>query len=98
MRRFTFAGRRLLLREGVIALFGVVDHVHHIVAVVDGDNELAQEGEPDQSGDIHSCTPRDARHVEGVHPIDYLAYVGKTDIDRKSTRLNSSHLGISYAV
>src|ERR1035438_4997258 len=35
------------------------------------------------------------------HPLvyaDWLHAAGKPTVDRKSTRLNSSHLGISYAV
>src|SRR5207249_7111643 len=38
------------------------------------------------------CMPRDFR----VHLEDILGAIGK--IDRKSTRLNSSHVSISYAV
>src|SRR5205814_9975302 len=41
-----------------------------------------------------SCTPRSAR----VLARDPQAPAATTRRDRKSTRLNSSHLGISYAV
>src|SRR5437899_10175082 len=35
----------------------------------------------------------------GAVPLDYAeTEVGAREVDRKSTRLNSSHLGISYAV
>src|SRR5205814_9098532 len=43
-----------------------------------------------------------AQHAEGrrhAHPVDLrLASLVPESEDRKSTRLNSSHLGISYAV
>src|SRR5437899_1223055 len=49
-----------------------------------------------QQGDLHpdqeKCNPVGAPHVEPI-PAH-----GKKFSDRKSTRLNSSHLGISYAV
>src|ERR1035441_3017711 len=35
---------------------------------------------------------------QNIHFAEEGAYTGETSIDRKSTRLNSSHLGISYAV
>src|SRR5262245_62375078 len=38
-------------------------------------------------------------HQQGHHRFGYFAFHGtRTGQDRKSTRLNSSHLGISYAV
>src|SRR3712207_6918392 len=44
--------------------------------------------------------PGDALAVEGVPHKDVLAHVTEhlTRLDRKSTRLNSSHANISYAV
>src|SRR5437899_9652075 len=36
-------------------------------------------------------------HLHAVRRL-YLAVVNRAILDRKSTRLNSSHLGISYAV
>src|SRR5205814_9857292 len=38
------------------------------------------------------------RPVEMMLPEDVLGSIITTGLDRKSTRLNSSHLGISYAV
>src|SRR5205814_9252130 len=40
-------------------------------------------------------------HAEGLHLGDgfhFTAAIFQHELDRKSTRLNSSHLGISYAV
>src|SRR5205814_6860026 len=48
--------------------------------------------------------PRKAVHAEFFRParlddrLRVAAYVARLGTDRKSTRLNSSHLGISYAV
>src|ERR1035438_6926880 len=39
-----------------------------------------------------------ARVLESGGRTDVIRALGRHDIDRKSTRLNSSHLGISYAV
>src|SRR3712207_7549194 len=39
-----------------------------------------------------------ARSVHDVGPVDLLRPVLRADLDRKSTRLNSSHANISYAV
>src|ERR1035441_8388534 len=46
-----------------------------------------------------SIIPADTIRVDGdsVH-LEFTAIKGTFDGDRKSTRLNSSHLGISYAV
>src|SRR5437899_5509201 len=38
------------------------------------------------------------QHLEAVAGRSHLAAAEAVDLDRKSTRLNSSHLGISYAV
>src|SRR5258705_3840988 len=50
----------------------------------------------------------DARRIAGANPVDFAPHISAPklmlhgrydeDVDRKSTRLNSSHLGISYAV
>src|SRR5690606_41836017 len=55
-------------------------------------NAIGLEGFPDVAGDTH----RVAHIVEGVKDADQI----KTRLrkDRKSTRLNSSHVKISYAV
>src|SRR5207249_11705967 len=41
--------------------------------------------------------PETARRSPGPGPVERRA-VGRPDVDRKSTRLNSSHVSISYAV
>src|ERR1039458_1762026 len=49
----------------------------------------------------HDNLPRElqrAIHVELAHGILEKRILGPSQVDRKSTRLNSSHLGISYAV
>src|SRR2546426_5475955 len=38
------------------------------------------------------------RGVRADHPVERAAHAGHLEGDRKSTRLNSSHLVISYAV
>src|SRR5437899_4926678 len=48
-----------------------------------------------------AASPEEAvRRIERVFGVAYFALARpvERDIDRKSTRLNSSHLGISYAV
>src|SRR5688572_33213876 len=45
-----------------------------------------------------SCEGRDPRHGVGRLGIDDLDRTGEARLDRKSTRLNSSHSQISYAV
>src|SRR5207253_7317808 len=47
--------------------------------------------------------PTDVRHEESIHTLaeQALSHFGRVDVlvkDRKSTRLNSSHVAISYAV
>src|SRR2546426_4789134 len=50
-----------------------------------------------ESGHIDKCQHRDAECVTGADETRRL--LGRVDVqDRKSTRLNSSHLVISYAV
>src|SRR5256885_6392823 len=44
--------------------------------------------------DLNQLAPTDASDPEGT----LVSFLGNRDIDRKSTRLNSSHLVISYAV
>src|SRR5688572_32676260 len=50
------------------------------------------------------CVPEDVRHAagtlvrSGLHPARVAGYATRSDEDRKSTRLNSSHSQISYAV
>src|SRR5882724_6748756 len=41
--------------------------------------------------------PLNTNGKSGHVPMTPIGYAGKTRPDRKSTRLNSSHLGISYA-
>src|SRR5258705_6410625 len=54
--------------------------------------------------DIHANRPaldsvlRDLRNPRKDRRVDEIWFAGIPQIDRKSTRLNSSHLGISYAV
>src|SRR5262245_64924159 len=62
-------------------------------ARVIADMQHAGEGENDEPG-RHDRAEK-ARHPRGAAPV--ASFFGPI-IDRKSTRLNSSHLGISYAV
>src|SRR3712207_7779396 len=66
-----------------------------------GADKLAA-GEP-----LYGTFPKDNPHGDTYGPVAYAAYVpwvlalgwpGTWDEDRKSTRLNSSHANISYAV
>src|SRR5205814_7316046 len=54
---------------------------------------------PDHAGRLHGsdAVGRRSRHLRGGQP-DLPQAGGRPRGDRKSTRLNSSHLGISYAV
>src|SRR5215472_11008260 len=61
--------------------------------------------EPDDRRGDHREQPRResivlAHDLEGFHPTDPVLdpHAHLRHLDRKSTRLNSSHLGISYAV
>src|SRR5256885_2548476 len=54
---------------------------------------------PDGDGDIHALFPRlKPEHHVGLRPIKVPEAAIDLGLDRKSTRLNSSHLVISYAV
>src|SRR5947199_5159051 len=46
---------------------------------------------------FRSLSPRNVAHY-GEHQVYGIVECGEAQSDRKSTRLNSSHLGISYAV
>src|SRR2546426_4305291 len=60
---------------------------------VDLDLDLDEEDEEEEGLNLHDLTPQQVvvNFVEAWGDGDY-------DLDRKSTRLNSSHLVISYAV
>src|SRR6266498_4727670 len=47
---------------------------------------------------FRSCRARAARHPRGVHAPRGRPVAARDRQDRKSTRLNSSHVRISYAV
>src|SRR3989454_5930140 len=69
----------------------------HIGRVADRDIDvanLAEQRPHDASREVEQCVPprRDVERIESGLPGSDL------DLDRKSTRLNSSHLVISYAV
>src|SRR2546426_5932119 len=71
--------------------------VAHIGRVADRDIDvanLAEQRPHDASREVEQCVPprRDVERIESGLPGSDL------DLDRKSTRLNSSHLVISYAV
>src|SRR5690554_7314899 len=57
----------------------------HAGAIVGGDEDTAQA----KKAILREC---------GVHVVDSPAKIGEKKADRKSTRLNSSHVRISYAV
>src|ERR1035441_10935857 len=54
-----------------------------------------------RNGDFSSGAHRIARRLENLHHDQVVlqrAQPQRRELDRKSTRLNSSHLGLSYAV
>src|SRR5262245_63261755 len=52
----------------------------------------------DRAGNL-CCGGQDCKPVEAIPLLDGGYYLPESDeTDRKSTRMNSSHLGISYAV
>src|ERR1039458_10425385 len=55
-------------------------------------------GGPDVCGPRTPSAPHDAVQTPRTYPLSSPDRQGQPGTDRKSTRLNSSHLGISYAV
>src|SRR5690625_6987662 len=47
---------------------------------------------------LHQTTPGGAFDFQGIKDVDLLLTMAAEEGDRKSTRLNSSHVAISYAV
>src|SRR5256885_8820660 len=69
-----------------------------------GDHDfLARQNEPETGDGLEDLQRRKRRHVLERCPFNWIQdinrhHVGPNFLDRKSTRLNSSHLVISYAV
>src|ERR1039458_5602679 len=80
------------LRSNVAAVGNLEDDV------VDGGKGLCEARNYDRSG---VDPTHDVRHVTtgaGFHDVPFKEEGRSKSLDQKSTRLNSSHLGISYAV
>src|SRR2546426_7387545 len=55
-------------------------------------------GRPEEDLDLLALRLQLLLHVDGLEPAPQVLELERLELDRKSTRLNSSHLVISYAV
>src|ERR1035441_10899479 len=93
VRLFPYMGGIVRERKGVpLIINGPADHVHLLVSVSAAESiaELLRVVKTNSSRWVHEQFPDQERFA---WQAGYAAFT-----DRKSTRLNSSHLGISYAV
>src|SRR5262245_38183904 len=67
--------------------------VHHVRILVHDADAMVQ-----YMAQTFAMTPVKVQVYESRGMKNAIYQVGETNLDRKSTRLNSSHLGISYAV
>src|SRR5690625_7127673 len=73
-----------------------VDLEHLLESADGGPLEVQLRGDPQEQVQVEGVHVRDERPRRGSRG-DHLQH-GRLDLDRKSTRLNSSHVAISYAV
>src|SRR5690625_6053556 len=62
--------------------------------------DLGREPTPEEIGKEMDLSPAKVRDIQKIaqEPVSLETPIGEEDEDRKSTRLNSSHVAISYAV
>src|SRR5699024_11794458 len=77
--------------KGEFSSNGFTNDLKHTRGVI----SMARSQDPDSAGSQFFIMVSDSPHLDG----DYAGFGEVTEgIDRKSTRLNSSHVSISYAV
>src|SRR5699024_11278115 len=72
--------------------------LHDALPISPGNSRRNQQGKPDDRDQPQGVKPGAARLVIWLHPGASLSCLFARGRDRKSTRLNSSHVSISYAV
>src|ERR1035441_10766731 len=82
-------------QPGDAAVSDISDLLH---AWSGGDQNALERLTPIVYRELHRLARRFMERERPGHSLQTTALVNEAYIDRKSTRLNSSHLGISYAV
>src|ERR1035438_2653235 len=96
--RHRFLDRPVLLNERKHAVLGVVESL--CVDAKDARRLALRRGAIDGSEQAGCLVDLEQRNgvIAAVRSVKKLTFGVDRNLDRKSTRLNSSHLGISYAV
>src|SRR5690625_1610378 len=87
----------VLITALILVTVGIVSH--HFITMHDvADNDDMDDIGQEDDAVIRDEFQIDDRHYAILSEDDITAFGFPTEIDRKSTRLNSSHVAISYAV